>query len=626
MSATETGGRPATTSSGPPLPDAAASSTLSSGTPSSSTPSSSTIARECQQLVLTRGITGAVSSIGIAGLFLIAVRDVHPHAALIVWGIAAVLVALLRIAAALWARRLPPTRAQTLRSLPAICIAIGLLSGGVWGAAATALFPLGHSELYFVTAFLLISMPAAALNSFGAWWPSYAAYVLASVWPFALNVLAMGGPGFVLTGIAACLFGIFLFREGYAISRTIRRNIAQRIELQALTASLAEAVDRADAANRAKSAFLANMSHELRTPLNAIIGMSQLLAEDPDSAQYRHFPLAIQRAGGVLLSLISDVLDVSQIESGEMTLHAGEFSPQRMIREVTDILGAEADSKGLRLIAELAENLPERFVADGARLRQILVNLVGNAIKFTAAGSVTIHADSAGADDGRRWLRIAVTDTGIGIADSERERIFAAFQQADVSSTRSHEGSGLGLKISHELSMRMGGRLECVSTPGVGSSFRISIPEAAAQEATAGAHEEPRAEPSAGGSLQGAQVLVVEDNALNASLVKMMLERAGCVVHCASGGVEALALLGAQRCDVVLMDCQMPGMDGYAVTRRWREIERAETRIRLPIIALTAHAMADDRWKCLDAGMDDYLTKPIAIESLRATLRRHLRD
>ncbi len=593
------------------------------------------IARECRQLVLSQARAGAAATIGVATLLLLALRDVHPQQQLTVWAIAVAVISMLRVALAGWAKRSTPEAGDVQPNTPLICIIVGVLSGGVWGAAATMLFPLGHSELYFVTAFLLIGMPSGGISSFGAWWPAYAAYVLASVGPFAVYFLATGHSEFVIAGLAACLFGAFLLREGHVIGRTISRNIAQCIALMAMTKTLGDALDRADAANRAKSAFLANMRHELRTPLNVILGMSQLLVESPDAPEHRALPQEIRRAGQSLLALIDDVLDLSQIEARRITLQPAPFAPRRVVDDVIEMFALEAEAKSLRVDAVYAASMPERFVGDEARLRQVVLNLVGNAIKFTAAGSVRIEVsfDAAVAraadeamDDAPSMLRIEVADTGPGIAESEHARIFSAFQQGDESSTRAYPGTGLGLKISSELVAMMGGRIEVRSVPGAGSAFVVMVPEStmsAARAEDAAAESARRTPDPAIASIAGLRVLVVEDNVVNASLVRLLLEREGCVVSNATSGVQALDVLRTHEWDVVLMDCQMPEMDGYAATRYWRRIELIERRPRLPILALTAHAMADDRKRCLDAGMDDYLTKPVKLDALRAVLSRY---
>ena len=590
------------------------------------------IARECRQLVLSQGRAGAFATMAVAALFVFALRDVHPSEHLIGWTIAVSAASALRIWLSMsWAQK-PAVNGDSRAGTPLICILLASICGGVWGVASTWLFPMGHTELYFVIAFLLISMPAAAISSFGAWWPAYTAYVLCNIAPFALYFLFSGQADFMVAGVAACFFTAFLLRQGFVMSRTVQRGIAQRIELLALTRSLGDALDRADAANRAKSTFLANMSHELRTPLNAIIGMSRLLAEAPDVPQHRHLPNSIRRAGQSLLALISDVLDLSQIEAGKITLQIAPFAPRQLIEDVLDMFEPEAMSKSLRLDAVCSASVPERFVGDQARLRQILVNLVGNAIKFTAVGNVRIELDSEPDGPSGRALLIDVIDTGPGIPESDHLRIFSAFQQGDNSTSRAHSGTGLGLNISRDLIHLMAGRIELSSAPDAGCRFRLRVPElfaaaGAATDASLATTQVPApAQASVSNvmpvSIAGLRILVVEDNMLNAMLVKLMLERDGCVVECVGNGVDALQKMKSEPWRVVLMDCQMPGMDGYATTRQWRDIEAVEHRPRLPILALTAHAMADDRRKCLDAGMDDYLTKPVKLESLRAVLSR----
>ena len=667
------------------------------------------IVRECQRFVLQQGVAGALATVGVAALFLFAVADVHPRPLVLWWVLAVVCVAALRIAFALWLRRRThlPAGAPSGQPLPDLrlhTLAVGLLSGGLWGAAATLLFPIGHTELYFVTAFLLIGMPAGAIGSFGAWWPAYACYVGASVGPFALFFLLGGEGQAVLAGGAALVFAAFLLREGFMIGVNIQNNIAQRIELETLTASLGEALASADAANRAKSSFLANISHELRTPLNAIIGMSQLLAEDPDAPAHRQLPATIHRAGRSLLSLISDVLDLSQIEAGKLVLRPAPFAPRALVAEILDMFAPQAERKGLRLQAVFDPDTPARFVADPARLRQVVVNLVGNAIKFTERGEVVVDVRPVFADGRGSGLSIEVIDTGPGISAESRTHLFDAFHQGDNSSSRTHEGSGLGLKICHDLLQLMGGSIAVDTRVGEGCRFRVLLPPgetsdevsdmataaasglreigtpglpplpaatapaptgtsgvsaigAAASDAGMGVSEDRASDPvtdagtGAGAEtgsktglqigfetgtetdairadaaeddradIDGMRVLVVEDNILNASLVRLLLQRSGCDVVCAASGTEALEQMQSQSWDLVLMDCQMPLMDGYEATRRWREIESALGLRRLPIIALTAHALAEDRERCLDAGMDDYLTKPVAFEALRRTL------
>ena len=588
------------------------------------------IARECRQMVLAQGVAGAAASIGVGALFVFALREVHSHARLAVWGCALLAVSLLRVALAVMARRATPAAPAGVLAQPAVALLVGLLSGAIWGMAATVLFPLGHSELYFVTAFLLIGMPAGALSSFGAWWPAYTAYVAASVGPFVLYFLLGGRPEFVVSSIAAVFFGAFLIREGHVVGRTLQRNVAQRIALMSITRSLGDALDRADAASRAKATFLANMSHELRTPLNAIIGMSRLIGEDPMTPRSREFAGSIQRAGQSLLAMLGDVLDLAQIEAGRVRLQSSTLELRPFIEEALDAFRPGAEAKALTLQATFAADAPMRFVADPVRLRQLLIHLLGNALKFTERGGIRVEVAAHPAADGA--LRIDIVDTGPGVDAVVRERLFTAFQQADASASRVHSGSGLGLKIAHDLVELMGGGIALVDTSAAGSRFRIWLPKIAepdaaiASDADDSALEVTRArsddgEPSVVESA-GLRVLVVEDNTLNATLLQLLLQRCGCDVVCAATGDEALLRMQSESWDLVLMDCQMPIMDGYEATRRWRELEAALGARPLKIVALTASTMAEDRDRCLRSGMDDFLSKPVSFEALRTLLLR----
>ncbi len=581
---------------------------------------------ECQQIVLTQGVAGAIATTCVAGLFLYVVRDQHALSTMVAWSVVVCAVVALRVTIALRWPHLPPQHWLISRSSE-MCLVIGLLSGGLWGAAATVLFPIGASDIYFVTAFLLIGMPAGAISSFGAWWPAYSSFVLSSVGPFAVYFFLSDNPSLNFGGWAGLIFGGFLLREGYVIDRIIRSNIANRMRQQSLSVSLADALDRADSASRAKSAFLANMSHELRTPLNAIIGMSQLLAMDPEAPKYRSFPATIRQAGQSLLTLINDLLDLSRIEAGKMTIRPAPFSPRALMDEVITMFRSQAEAKSLQLEVEYIEPIPEKFISDAMRLRQVLVNLISNAIKFTSNGSVSINVQVITSIDSADALRIEIRDTGIGIPVHEHGRIFSAFHQADVSASRGFQGSGLGLRISRDLIALLRGELDFTSQPNTGSRFWFILPQLSFDKGSNDAAENPAYVPAPRETLsilEGIRVLVVEDNALNAVLAKTMLETFGCKPTCAESGELGLELMKTQYWDVVLMDCQMPGLDGYTVTQLWRDIESKDNRDHLPILALTAHALADDRDKCLAAGMDDYLAKPFTIEALRSMLARHI--
>lgn len=368
-------------------------------------------------------------------------------------------------------------------------------------------------------------------------------------------------------------------------------------------------------ASAAKSEFLANMSHEIRTPLNAILGMVNLALE-VDSPELRLSYLnSIEKSGQALLELLTDILDLSRIEAGKLKLEQVPFRVQELVDSLPDVFGSRAEEKGLELVVPTGE-LSAALIGDPGRLKQVLFNLVSNAIKFTAAGRVTVRVDCALPTPTQAELHIAVADTGIGIPADRLEHIFEAFTQAETSTTRQFGGSGLGLNIAAQLVAMMDGRLWAESEEGRGSIFhftvRLEIPSSLPPAAI------PPADPVAYIPTD-LHILLVEDNDFNQIVAGGFLERRGYAVSIVDNGAEALAALAEARFDLVLMDVQMPVLDGFATTRRIRSGEERDGG-RIPIIGLTAHAVTGDRERCLAAGMDSYLTKPIEPERLYAAI------
>jgi PAS domain S-box-containing protein len=389
--------------------------------------------------------------------------------------------------------------------------------------------------------------------------------------------------------------------------------------LKEIETRLREALDRAEAANRAKGEFLAVMSHELRTPLNGVLGFADLLCQTPLTEDQRQYAQTIRSSGDHLLQVVNDILDFSSIEKGTMPLEAVPVALTELLEKSTTACRKAAADKGLVFRKELADGLPLRLVGDARRIRQILINLLGNAVKFTARGSVVLRVTPAVAEE-LPVVDFAIEDTGPGIRPEVLEQLFEPFMQGDSTLQREFEGTGLGLAISQRLANAMDGRIRVVSTPGVGSTFTLRLPVGSSAEVQAVSEVVPPPVPlEAAAVATDLPVLVVEDDPVNRLLVRIMLKSLGYRVEIAADGRDALEMFVPGRFFAILMDMQMPEMDGLEATRQIRQRETTAGG-RVPIIALTANVMAGDRERCLAAGMDDFLTKPFKKSELATKL------
>ena len=543
--------------------------------------------------------------------------------------------------------------ANVERWRPALLLGIAV-NGFVWSLPSIVFTPANPSQ-QVVLAIFLVGVSAIPMTTLAAMPHAYLCFIGPFMLPIAARYFTLD-ESFVNVAIGICLYVVAMLLTGYGLTTRIEKMLRLQLDNKALLERIQKENDRvertnrdlalqiqkrertegelmvaksaAEAASRAKSQFLANMSHELRTPLNAILGMAELLLRSVDDARQRKQISVIRNGGQRLLTIVTDILDLSRIEAGTMRFETVKFAPQLVIMEVTDLLGELAARKGLKLQVHVEPGVPQQVLGDPHRVKQILSNLVDNAIKFTDSGSVEIRLSRVAespwnedaADPPRTCLRWSVTDSGIGIPEGSRARLFQPFSQIDDSSTRRFGGTGLGLAICRQFVSALGGRIDVANAPRRGSTFWFELPFELLEDSDEAMNTR------ATGRYQriDGRVLVVEDNDVNRELIAEMLTGSGCSAALAANGADAVTLVEREPFDLVLMDMHMPGMDGLAATRRIRELACANGS-RVPIVALTASVMPEDRDACAAAGMDDFLGKPFTYAELTSVLQRWLK-
>lgn len=496
-------------------------------------------------------------------------------------------------------------------------VALTAVAGLGWGMIGSVLYPSNeHSQL--VVAMILLTVSATGLFSLHPSLPAYLALSLPIVVPFIVLRLFGDTKADVFAGFTGFFFLLVAEVSARKLAKRFHRGLIVGYRLRVVSREKDVALAAAQESSRAKSEFMASMSHEIRTPMNGVIGMSNLLAQTPLSPVQERYTNALRASSEQLLGLLNDVLDFAKIEAGRMDLEASPYNPGEVARMSVDTFAAQAESKGIVLSIELETPVPT-VIGDATRVGQVLTNLVGNAVKFTSTGSVRLSVICRIIDADHASLEFAVRDTGIGVPKEKHAAIFDAFSQADQSTTRRFGGTGLGLSICKHLVSLMHGSIALKSEPGLGSVFTVTLPV----RYIPGEHVSPSSQLQARPRLRG-RVLLVEDNDVNQLVSVMTLRGLGLDVLTASNGEDAIAQFKASTPDLILMDCHMPGMDGFEATRAIRALERG-TEMHVPIIACTANVTGGFRGECIDVGMDEYISKPFRESTLYAILAQRLR-
>ena len=570
---------------------------------------------ELTRLIYRSAGFGLFSNFVLAAVLVAGLWTYFPARTHLLWLGAVVFISLLRLALNFSFARKLRTDAELPRWREAFTAGV-FLAGILWGVAGWLFLDSREMLPRCLVMFVIAGLNAGAARSLAAVKSCYISYVLTTLTPVFILMLSMPEAGGWTLSLCTVTYALFLLNTTWLHHSDLRKFYSVFFENDELLVTLRAAKIRAEEASLAKSSFLATMSHEIRTPMNGVIGMLQLLRDSPLTAEQREQVNVASGSAHTLLRLLNDILDLSRIESGRLEFESIAFSIIEATEESVALMAARADEKHLSMQLHVGADLPANVSGDLGRLKQVLFNLLGNALKFTEKGGVELTLELASRTSEVGIFRFKVRDTGIGMSPETQIKLFNKFTQADSSTTRRYGGSGLGLAISQELVRRMGGEIRVTSAPNQGSEFAFDIPLALVDTL----EPEVSAAPDSGATL-GGRALVVDDDPVNLRVMDMMLRRLGLETTLATNGYDAIKRAVHETWDVVFMDLRMPGIDGLETTRRIRR--RLDGR-PLRIVALTANAMEADRAECLAAGMDDFITKPVRREDIRSRLERWL--
>ena len=605
------------------------------------------------QTQITRLITGSgfsnVAGIAMAAIWVGLIWKDLPHEILIVWLGVMLLLFLYRFSTHYFKlysdeSKLPINK-YVVRRWYLVSV---FLTGTGWGITSTLMFP--FNELHqIILAFILVGVSASGVSYSPVAWVYYG-FVGSALLPLMIRLFYVGGEVYyALSAMTLFFVGVMIM----AVHRMYKSSITElglsyknetliegltkaSTHLESLNDDLKDEIDHgkkieaqlkvakenAEKMSQAKGEFLANMSHEIRTPMNGVIGTLQLLEDTDLSVEQKEFVETAHKSADALLAILNDILDLSKIEAGKLSFENIAFDLNQIIKDIVVLHSLKAEQQSVSMVQQIDEALPPALMGDPTRMRQVIVNLVSNALKFTDQGEVKIGVEVVKSAEDSVDLKIFVSDTGIGIPLAAQKTLFNAFTQADGSTTRKYGGTGLGLAIVSQLVDMMNGVLGVDSVEGKGSMFWFTATFQCSDEAIQAATEVTVDDDPI--QLE-AKILLVEDNPINQMVAQKMLEKLGLKATLANNGVEALSLLETQSYDLVLMDCQMPEMDGFDATREIRKHAlKAINQHALPIVAMTANVMSGDRERCLEVGMDDYIGKPVQRDQLESVLRKWL--